>query len=206
MAVVQEAFDIPADIMTGLLTGEYRRLGGIVRYAVGPKKGQIVKHLKPVDVKEAEAAKGVLAKGLEIVKANPKAAIAVGVGAALAVGGAIVYKKMKNREPAVLKELRLALKKYLNAIRAGKLDLEVIDDMAMALVNLKEHKDYKKFSVQLTAEDIEILVNKIQDYTIKLAKDNNIDIEDAEKDSSDDAIINLERYLKVQKRVFEEAA
>lgn len=206
MAVVQEAFDIPADIMTGLLTGEYRRLGGIVRYAVGPKKGQIVKHLKPVDVKEAEAAEGVLAKGLDIVKANPKAAIAVGVGAALAGGGAIVYKKMKNREPAVLKEFRLALKKYLNAIRAGKLDLEVIDDMATALVNLKEHKDYKKFSVQLTAEDIEILVNKIQDYTIKLAKDNNIDIEDAEKDSSDDAIINLERYLKVQKRVFEEAA
>ena len=38
MAVVQEAFDIPADIMTKLLTGEYRRIGGVVRYAVGPNK------------------------------------------------------------------------------------------------------------------------------------------------------------------------
>ena len=37
MAVIQEAFDIPADIMTKLLTGEYRRIGGVVRYAVGPQ-------------------------------------------------------------------------------------------------------------------------------------------------------------------------
>ncbi len=59
MAVVQEAFDIPADIMTKLLTGEYRRIGGVVRYAVGPNKGQIVKHLKPVDMKAAEQAQGV---------------------------------------------------------------------------------------------------------------------------------------------------
>ena len=36
MAVIQEAFDIPTDIMTKLLTGEYQRIGGIVRYAVGP--------------------------------------------------------------------------------------------------------------------------------------------------------------------------
>ena len=45
MAVVTEAFDIPMDIMTKLATGEYRRLGGVVRVAIGPNKGQIVKHL-----------------------------------------------------------------------------------------------------------------------------------------------------------------
>ena len=45
MAVIQEAFDIPTDIMTKLLTGEYQRIGGIVRYAVGPNKGQIVNRL-----------------------------------------------------------------------------------------------------------------------------------------------------------------
>jgi hypothetical protein len=53
MAIVQEAFDIPSDIMTKLLTGEYRRIGGVVRYATGPKKGQIVKHLDPVDLKKS---------------------------------------------------------------------------------------------------------------------------------------------------------
>lgn len=206
MAVVQEAFDIPADIMTGLLTGDYRRMGGVVRWAVGPNKGQIVKHLKPIDVKEADAAKGVLARGVELVKANPKAAVVVGAGTLIVGGGAIAYKKLKNREPAVLKEFRRALKIYLDAIRTGSLDVDVIDNMSEALNALKQHKNYEKFSIQLTAEDIETLVNKIQDYTVKLAADNDIEFKAIEAEKSDDAIINLETYLNVQKRVFEEAA
>ena len=51
MVVVQEAFDVPTDIMTKLATGEYRRIGGVVRYASGVRNGQIVKLLKPVDSK-----------------------------------------------------------------------------------------------------------------------------------------------------------
>lgn len=38
MAVVTEAFDIPLDIMTKLATGEYRRIGGVVRVAMGSKQ------------------------------------------------------------------------------------------------------------------------------------------------------------------------
>ena len=68
MAVVQEAFDIPDNIMTGLLTGEYRRIGGVVRYAIGPNKGQIVKHLDPVDIKPAEQAKGIAQKAAQFAK------------------------------------------------------------------------------------------------------------------------------------------
>ena len=98
------------------------------------------------------------------------------------------------------------MKIYLDAIRTGSLDVDVIDNMAEALYALKQHKNYEKFSIQLTAEDIETLVNKIQDYTVKLAADNDIVLEDIEAEKSDDAIINLETYLNVQKRVFEEAA
>ena len=54
MTVIQEAFDIPDDIMTKILTGEYRRIGGVVRYAGGSHKGQIVKHLDPVELKTTE--------------------------------------------------------------------------------------------------------------------------------------------------------
>lgn len=59
MAIVQEAFDIPDDILTGLATGLYRRIGSVIRYASGSKKGQIVKHLKPVDIKTAEEAMSI---------------------------------------------------------------------------------------------------------------------------------------------------
>ena len=31
MAIIQEAFDISPDIMTKILTGEYKRIGGVVR-------------------------------------------------------------------------------------------------------------------------------------------------------------------------------
>ena len=206
MAVVQEAFEIPAEIATGLLTGEYRRLGGVVRYAVGPHKGQIVKHLKPVDVREAEAAKGALAKGVQLVKGNPKAAIVVGAGMLIAGGGAFVYKKIKNREPAVLKEFREALRLYLEAIKSGNMEIDVINGMFDALQALKQHADYEQFSIALTADDIETLVNKIHEYTIKLAADNEIDIEEIDDEESGDAIIDLEKYLNIQKKVFEEAA
>ena len=42
MAIAQDAFYIPNDIATGLATGQYRRIGSVVRYAVGSNKGQIL--------------------------------------------------------------------------------------------------------------------------------------------------------------------
>lgn len=53
MAIAQDAFFIPNDIATGLATGIYRRIGSVVRWATGPNKGQIVKHLNPIDLPAA---------------------------------------------------------------------------------------------------------------------------------------------------------
>ena len=50
MAIAQDAFYIPDDIATGLATGLYRRIGSVVRYAVGLNQGQIVKHLNLIDL------------------------------------------------------------------------------------------------------------------------------------------------------------
>ena len=74
MPVVQDAFFIPDDIATGLATGLYRRIGSVVRYAVGPNKGQIVKHLKPIDLKAAEEAQGLGVKALKFVKQHNRTA------------------------------------------------------------------------------------------------------------------------------------
>lgn len=67
MAIVQDAYFIPDDIATGLATGIYRRIGSVVRWATGPNKGQIVKHLKPIDLPAAEQVQGVGAKALQFV-------------------------------------------------------------------------------------------------------------------------------------------
>lgn len=206
MAIVQEAFDIPADIMTKLLTGEYRRIGGVVRYAVGPNKGQIIKHLKPVDLKAAEQVQGIGAKALQFAENNKKALIIVGIGTGIAVVGAGIYHKVKNREPEVVTEFRVALKEYINAIRTGKLDMDVINNLMTALEELKKHKDYEKISIQLSTEELDVLVNRIYEYTIKLAKDNSVELTGEEQGASGSAIINLQKYLNTQKRIFETAA
>lgn len=75
MPVVQDAFFIPDDIATGLATGLYRRIGSVVRYAVGPNKGQIIKHLKPINLKVAEEAQGLGVIILLFVKQHKKGTI-----------------------------------------------------------------------------------------------------------------------------------
>ena len=72
MAIAQDAFYIPDDIATGLATGLYRRIGSVVRYAVGPNKGQIVKHLQSIDLKAVEQAQGLGTKVLQVVQHHKK--------------------------------------------------------------------------------------------------------------------------------------
>ncbi len=210
MAIAQDAFFIPDDIATGLATGLYRRIGSVVRYAIGPNKGQIVKHLDPIDLKAAEQAEGVAAKAIQFVKQHKKGTI-IAVASAAAVGGGIwIYNKVKNREPKVVTEFRAALRVYIDAIREGNMDVDKINSLMVALEKLKEHKDYEKISIQLTAEDLEVLVGRIYEYTLKLAKDNEVELTDEElrisKVKNTGTIINLQNCLKAQKRIFEAAA
>jgi len=210
MAIAQDAFFIPDDIATGLATGLYRRIGSVVRYALGPNKGQIVKHLQPIDLKAAEEATGVGAKALRLVKEHKKGAVIVGAGIVVVGSGIWVYNKVKNRELKVVTEFRTALRTYINAIREGKMDIEKINTLMSALDKLKEHKDYEKISIQLSAEDLEILVGRVYEYTLKLAKDNEMTLTDDElelfEDKNAGTIINLRNCLKAQKRIFEAAA
>jgi hypothetical protein len=206
MAIVQETFDIPADIMTKLLTGEYRRIGGVVRYATGPKKGQIVKHLDPVDLKAAEQAQGFGVKMLQFAKNNKKGIIiGTAITGAAAAGGYICYR-LKTREPAVVAEFRAKLRIYIEEIRSQNLELDTINNLMTALETLKQHKDYAKYSIALSTDDLDVLVNRIYDYTIKLAENDNIELTEKERSQTDNSIINLQNYLKVQRRIFEEVA
>lgn len=206
MAIVQDAFFIPDDIATGLATGIYRRIGSVVRYAVGPNKGQIVKHLKPIDLKAAEQAQGLGAKALQFVQQHKKGVTITVVCAAAIGAGWWGYTQWKNHEPKVLTDFRVALKKYVDAIRNGNMDIGKINALVIALEAFKQHKHYDKISIQLTAEDLEVLVGRIYEYTVKLAEDNHVELDDTEKCLNKGVIIDLESYLKTQQRIFKVAA
>lgn len=208
MAVVQDAFFITDDIATGLATGLYRRIGSVVRYATGPNKGRIVKHLDPVNLKAVEQARGIGVKTLQFVKQHKKGTIITVVSAAAIGTGLVIYNKIKNHEPKVLMKFRVALRAYIEAIRKGNMDIDKINDLMECLGALKEYKDYDKIRIQLTTEELEVLVGRIYDYTVKLAKDNDVELSDEDllQKNNSDTIINLEMYLKAQKRIFSAVA
>lgn len=129
MAIAQDVFFIPDDIATGLTTGLYRRIGSVVRYATGPNKGQIVNHLKSVDLKAAEQAQGVGIKALQFVKQNKKGTIITVVSAAAVGTGLFVYNKVRNHDPKVVTEFRTLLQIYIDAIRKGDIDIEKINNL-----------------------------------------------------------------------------
>ena len=206
MAVVTEAFDIPMDIMTKLATGEYRRLGGVVRVAIGPNKGQIVKHLDPIKIEQVAQNKNIATKAIAFSKKNRKVII---IGTAIAgtiAAGNFVRQKIKNREPEVMKRYHAALRFYIEDIRNGELSIKSINRLMDALEELKQNKRYERLKIELATEELDVLVNRIYEYTVKLASDNEVELTNDEKKTSDNSIMNLQRHLKTQKRIFESVA
>lgn len=206
MAVVTESFDIPMDIMTKLATGEYRRIGGVVRVAIGPNKGRIVKHLEPVKMEQADQIQKVGSKIMQVAK-NRKKELIIGalVTGTITVGG-VVYHKIKSRQPEVVQNYHAALRDYIDDVRSGKLSMESINCLMDSLEELKQNNNYEKIKIELTTEELSVLVNRIYEYTIKLAKDNSVDLADDELSSSDNILLNLQKYLLAQKYIFELAA
>lgn len=83
----------------------------------------------------------------------------------------------------------------------------MIDNLLASLEELKVQEDYERISIDLSTRDLDLPVNKLYEYTQKLAGDNSIALSRFERKKpvhKDGTIINLERYLTTQKRIFEE--
>lgn len=89
----------------------------------------------------------------------------------------VIYSILKKRELAVVKKFRVALKQYISDVRNGKLDITSINHLMDSLEYLKQNKDYEKIKIELTTEELNVLVNRIYEYTLKLAKDNEVELQ-----------------------------
>lgn len=74
--------------------------------------------------------------------------------------------------------------------------MKSINRLMDALDELKQNKNYEKIKIELTTEELNVLVNRIYEYTIKLASENAVELTDDELRSSDNTILNLQNYLK----------
>lgn len=86
------------------------------------------------------------------------------------------------------------------------MDIDKINNLMSSLEALKADKNYSKINIQLTSEELDVLVGRIYEYTLKLASDNEIEIAADDLEEEKDVIKNLQSYLKVQRRIFAEAA
>lgn len=200
MAVIQEAFFIPDDIAVGLASGIYKRFGGVVRWAVGSQKGQIVKHLKPIPVRNAASAanavsvtatKSLSQRAMEFGAKHKTGLIITGIATgAAAIGGGIYYGVKTHKR----KQFQNAFHAYIEAIRHGTLTVEIIENLEGTLSEVK--------TVKMSADELFVLVNHIRDYTLKLAEDNDVDMNIR---PSDEPIIDLQKYLQAQKKILRAA-
>ena len=62
------------------------------------------------------------------------------------------------------------------------------------------------YKIGISVEDMDLLIEKIPDYTINLANNNQIALTEQECRRTNDFITNLQNYSKIQKRIFEKVA
>ena len=161
-----------------------------------------------MDIPTEKKSQNLGIKALQYVKTNKKALVFLVASTGIALAGSGIYYKFKTHEPKIIVEFRLSLRTYLDAIRKGDLNLDEINNLMDTLETMMNHKNYENFTIRLSAEDLGVLVNRIYEYTTKLAQDNSVEFKSEELStvqSSDNAIIYLQKYLGVQKRIFEEA-
>ncbi|NHN34701.1 hypothetical protein [Paenibacillus agricola] len=194
MEIVQISFNIPDEIMTKISTGENKIFGVEVRN----NKSQVVKVLRPVSKLETTLYYGWKYRDTLFMVSK------------LGMAGVKSYiKSKKKQEPDVAVKFREALKVYLNAVRKGVLTMEIISDVMEHLGELKMQPNFKKINIALSMEELDVLLNRMFEYTKELAANNAIELTSLEKETpsqSVNPVINLQRCLETQKRIFELAS
>lgn len=208
MAIIQVPLEIPDDIYVRVLTGEYARVGGVVR----DHGGQLVKLLddaSPIDDAQ-EAAKASIAK---VLRNRTVVAIALGVVAVATAGGAAYRAKRKTKAaqlvlPTCVENYSDSLAAYLEAARHGSLGAEIIDRLIADLDAVKAESDSGTITIEFSPEQSETLVGIVAGHTRKLAEANERELSNLPEpaDTQGATIIELRPYLEVQRDLFSQAA
>ncbi len=197
MPTTQDTFYIEDSIYNKLLTGEYTRIGSVVR----AQSGQIVKHLDPINLPQTPKQAQTLGQKLfQFVSNHKKEILIIGTATVVTVLiASVTYVITRKQETIELTTFRAKLKVYIDSIRIGKVNFSIIQELKESIVSLKQHKNSNKFLVELSMEEIGTLIDNIKCYTIKLANDNKYKCEIKEDNNSFSSLINL---LEIQEEIF----
>lgn len=209
MAVEQVPLEIPDEIFARLLTGEYLRVGGVVR----DQAGRLVKLLddaSPIDEAQ-EAAKAGIGKAL-----SNRTVVGIGLGivaVAATAGGAAYRAKRKTKAaqlelPTSVENYSDSLLAYLEAARRGNLDAEIIDRLIADLDAVKAEVDNGTNTIEIRPEQSDTLVGLVAGHTRKLAEANEREMSSLPEAANTQGatIIDLRPYLEAQRDIFSQTA
>ena len=208
--IEQVAYDIPAKIMAGLISGELSRFGSVVRNG-----SRIIAHLKevPLPVKNEEFHLKRVAQNIQNAKL-PASVMVISLSA-IAVGSLAIWaarsakRKNKAEIPECVRSYQASLKTYLKAINDGALNAGIVDRLIRDLDLIKSNVDNGTISVDLSTEQSSELASLVLDYTRKLTQANPFspsELEELTPGSADSPIVDLRRYLERQRQLFNRAA
>ena len=212
MAIIQVPMEISDAALAGLLSGDLTRHGGVVR----DNLGHIFEHLKDLPT-PAQNQKSALVSIADVIKKN-KTLIVIGIGVVAVAGGVALYladKSKRNKQinlpetPKYVEDYNASLCAYLEAVRDGNLDIDTINCLVSDLNTIKENYDSGMIKIDFTTEQLDTLVNLVFNYTRKLAEANSIEFIELREpvySSEEKTLVDLQRYLKVQKQIFEMAS
>ena len=205
MAIIQESYEIPLNYLNGLNDGTLTRVGSVVRNAAGgPEGGQIVTHLDPIEATGNQTIQNFAKKAIDFAKDNKKTLIVTVAVASASTLGYFMYKNFNKKDQKTFEYFNDAFKLYINEINTGSLKLNSINNLIDALNNIDKQKNKKKIEEPLIIM-IDTFINYIFEYTKKLAKDNNIVIDEIEINDIDFNVFPLYKFrdiLLIQKKIF----
>lgn len=209
VAVAQVPLEIPDEILPRLLTGEYRRVGGVVR----DQSGRLVKLLDDASAinEGEEAAKAGIGKAL-----SNRTVVGIGLGliAIAATAGGAAYRAKRRTKPAEL-ELPTSVENYgdsllayLEAARRGSLDAEIIDGLIADLDAIAAEVDNGTSTIELRPEQSDVLVGLVAGHTRRLAEANGRETSSLPEPANTQGatIIDLRPYLEAQRDIFSQTA
>jgi hypothetical protein len=210
VAIIQVPLEIPDEIYVRVLSGEYVRLGGVIR----DHGGHLVKLLDdapPILDDAQEAAKAGIAK---VLNNRTVVGIALGVVVVAATAGGAAYRARRETKagelqlPTCIESYSDSLAAYLEAARQGNLDVGVIERLIADLDAVKANSVEGTIPIEFSVEQAELLVEVVARHTRTLAEANSCELNDLPEpaDAQSATIIELRPYLEAQRDFFSHAA
>jgi hypothetical protein len=166
-----------------------------------------VKHLEEVSIPEANSSAGENTV-IQFAKKNKYFIIGT-VLVAIAAGVIyVVAKNKKNEEekiPKCVADFNESFTEYVNSIKTGTVSEKKIDNVMMALEQIKRNQEKENIRISFSVENVGLLLGMVRDYTMKFAEANAFEIQEEDTNSYDE-LEGLQRYLKIQKQIFKKCA